>query len=56
MIPKINGWRPASCSSCLNSLDDIEGFHFLWVTFGLQKFDIFSGDKIGFQRTSKTGF
>ena len=33
--------KPASCFICLNSLDTIGGFSFLWVTFGLQKFAFF---------------
>ncbi len=39
-----------------NSLDSVEGFLFSWPTLDLQKFAIFSGDKIRLERTSETGF
>ena len=37
MIPKINGWWPASHSIEAKSPQKIGTFTFHWVTFGLQK-------------------
>jgi len=41
---------------CPNSLDGIEGFCFLGLRWAYKNSPFFSGDKIGIQRTSETGF
>ena len=47
---------PRIVLQCPNSLDGIEGFCFLGLRWAYKNSPFFSGDKIGLQRTSETGF